>query len=490
AAPEVAGFFAQEGAYLLYLDNLTGNSCGNHGGAGGVPCGPLGNASPYLYFFGQNTSYAPHYPFYDITVGCNSNDITTANNLAPFCAGVGYDSVTGWGTANMLQFAWALNTAIAGDFGAPAVNFTGPTINHWYNTSQTVSWTISDTSANGAVPVGVAGFSSQWDADVGDNTSETTPGTQSSFYSGPQSPLGTSGALVLNSNVEGCHTAHVRAWDNGGSTSDNTYGPVCYDDIPPVVRCALPDGLWHASDVSLACTASDNLSGLANPADASFNLTTSVPSGTETNNACTNGHTVYDVAGNGNPAGPYCGNMVDKKPPTISITSPAATQYFHSATVTLNYSVTDGGSGVGTVSPTLDGSTTVGGSGLSNGTVINLLTELSLGTHTFTINAADNVGNRSSSSVTFMIVATAASIIADVNEFHSTGAISSADAYSGLITKLNQALPYWNTGKCGTADNIYSAFINQVMAQIGKGITAAAAATLISDAQYLIAHCP
>jgi len=159
----LAGFFAQEGAYLLHLASITGNRCGNHGGSG-VACTPMGNGNTYLYYFGQNPNYAPHYPFYDITSGCNSNDITAASSLTSFCAGAGYDSVTGWGTANMLQLAWAINTYLGGDFGSPAVHFSGPVIGHWYNTNQTVSWSVADTSANGAVANGVGGFSQGWDA--------------------------------------------------------------------------------------------------------------------------------------------------------------------------------------------------------------------------------------------------------------------------------------------------------------------------------------
>ena len=44
---------------------------------------------------------------------------------------------------------------------------------------------------------------------------------------------------------------------------------------------------WHATDVSIACTAGDLASALANPADASFSLSTNVPAGTETPNAAT-----------------------------------------------------------------------------------------------------------------------------------------------------------------------------------------------------------
>jgi hypothetical protein len=493
SSPMLAGFFAQEEAYLLHLKNVTGNNCGLHGPApgAGVPCGPIGNGNYYLYYFGQKPSYAPHYPFYDIIVGCNSNDITVANGLTAFCAGVGYDSVTGWGSGNMLQLAWAINTFIGGDFGAPSVSFSGPAPGSWHNTNQTVSWTISDTSGNGAVPIGVAGFSKNWDSDVGDDAVKATPGTGSSYYSGPQVPLVIFGSLLLDNSREGMHTVHVRAWDNGGSTSDNTYGPVGFDDIPPSAACASPDGAWHATDVSLHCTAGDTLSGLASVGDASFNLTTSVPAGTDNSNAFTNSRTIFDVAGNSTTEGPLGPNKVDKKPPVIAIVAPTATQYTHSSTLTLNYSVTDGiGSGVGSVTPTMNGSGTVGGSTIVNGLAINLLTALPLGSNTFAVGAADNVGNTNSASVTFTIIVTAQSMIDDVNQFKTSGAISDPAVYSGLLDKLNQAASARSKGQCKTANNVYSAFINQVLGQIGKGITPAAGAILIADAQYLMAHCP
>jgi xanthomonalisin len=571
SSPMLAGFFAQEGAYLLYLKDVTSNKCGSAAQA----CGPMGNGNYYLYYFGLNPTYPAHYPFYDITSGCNSNDVTAADSLTYFCAGTGYDSVTGWGTANMLQLAWAINTYIAGDFEAPEVDFSGsPTTGTWYKTSQTVEWSITGTATNGAVPNGVAGFSSAWDSLPTDSSSKATPytGTADSFYTGPQTPNTTTGSLILNSSNEGCHTAHVRAWDNAGATSDNTYGKVCFDDKPPVVNCGSPDGLWHATNVSIACTASDNLSGLAVPADSSFNLTTTVSSGTETNNAFTGTLAVYDVAGNdtvagpiggnkvdmkppavncGSPdglwhatdvsiactasdggsglavpadlsfnlttsvpagtetnnastnslkvydnvgnlttAGPIGGNKVDKKPPSITINQPTATAYLHSGTLTLNYTVTDGGSGVATVTPTMNGNTSVAGGGLTSGTVINLLTALPLGANRFKISAADKVGNNDSSSVTFTIVVTPQSIINDVNEFVASRGIN-RDVGAVLLGELNDALRERNGGQCRPADTMYSTFIStvQFMAE-ARSISPTDASILIADARYLISHCP
>ncbi len=298
---------------------------------------------------------------------------------------------------------------------------------------------------------------------------------------------GSSASVTIS--TEGSTIVTFFAIDNAGNQEVQKTVTVEIDRTPPSVTCGSPDGLWHAGDVAIPCTASDSLSGLASAADASFNLTTSVPVGTETNSAFTNSRTVFDVAGNSTARGPIGPNMVDRKPPAIVINQPMATQYVHSATLTLNYTVTDGGSGVGTVTPTMNGSTTVGGSGLPSGRMINLLTTLPLGPNTFAITAADKVNNTSLASVTFTIIVTPQSIIGDVNQLQASGDISAGIA-AALLAKLNAALAKRNAGQCDPAGNIYGAFINQIMAQTGKGITPAAAAILIADAQYLIAHCP
>lgn len=412
SSPMMAGFFAQEGAYLVYEANVTGNSCGAHP-VSGEPCEPvsggypggagMGNGNTYVYFFGNNPTYAPHYPFYDITSGCNSNDITAASPFPTFyCATSGYDLVTGWGTSNMLQLSWAINTFIAGDFGAPSVAFSGETPGHWYNTPPTVQWSITDTSANGAVPNGVAGYSWAWDADPGDVFLGDRTSTNNSYFTGPANPNATTGSQTLT--TQGCHTANVRSWDNGGTSGNSTF-EACYDSIPPVVNCGTPDTLWHANNVFIACTASDNGSGLAIPSQASINLTTNVAANTETATAFTNSVSVCDVAGNCTPAGPVGPIMVDRTPPVITIGSPTASiQYLQQGDIlVLNYGVTDTGSGVNTVAATMDGSPTIAGNPIVNGMSVNLAT-FSLGAHTLLINATDNVGNASSLAVTFNVV--------------------------------------------------------------------------------------
>jgi hypothetical protein len=181
----------------------------------------------------------------------------------------------------------------------------------------------------------------------------------------------------------------------------------------------------------------------------------------------------------------------DTAPPVIRITQPAATQYPHNATLTLNYSLADGaGSGVQSFTALMDNATTIGNHGLQSGQTIKLLTEMNLGQHTFTVNAIDNAGNEDSSSVTFTIVVTADSIKDDVNQFVATGCIPSDRVANSLLAKLNAAASARAAGDCATANNKYQALIKELQTQIGKGVAAEAAAIMIADAQYLIAHCP
>jgi Tol biopolymer transport system component len=178
--------------------------------------------------------------------------------------------------------------------------------------------------------------------------------------------------------------------DNPPGSSNPDWGPapaLPLDTTPPSVNCGSPDGLWHASDVSIPCTASDGGSGLADPADASFSLVTSVAAGVEDANASTNSRQVCDTAGNCSTAGPIAGNMVDKKAPSISIGAPASGVYLLNAAVAASYGCSDGGSGVASCSgPVASGSN---------------IDTASVGSNSFTVVASDTVGNSASQTVSY-----------------------------------------------------------------------------------------
>ena len=113
----------------------------------------------------------------------------------------------------------------------------------------------------------------------------------------------------------------------------------------PSITCAAPDGAWHGDNVSLACTATDGGSGLANSADASFVLSTSVADGSEVANAITGSRVVCDVAGNCATAGPIAGNKIDRKAPVITLVTPPDGAW-HADNVALSHTASDGGSGL------------------------------------------------------------------------------------------------------------------------------------------------
>jgi len=159
---------------------------------------------------------------------------------------------------------------------------------------------------------------------------------------------------------DGPHTFTVNAADPAGSRSTDVSYTFVVDTTPPTVACAMPVAGWHAADQSVACSASDAGSGLANPTDASFTLTTSMPNGTETASASTGSHQVCDQAGNCATAGPISGIKIDRKAPAIQATAittgdgkPYSAGTWTNQSVQVSFSCTDLGSGVhpATVSP-------------------------------------------------------------------------------------------------------------------------------------------
>jgi len=231
-APELAGFFAQENSYLDYI----GNICGS----GSSSCSPVGLATPFIYE--DAIAGAPHDPFYDMVSGCSDNDITAEYNLFYYCAYTGYDPITGWGSANMLQLAWGINWELIPAYGNPSLAISGPATNTWYNSDQIVGWTLSDAGSGGYPAPGVAGFTQGWDSIPSDPYSEPHSGEGNSFYSGPEYSRATGGCLSFNGaggcaggSGQGCHTAQVEGWDNQGRTTYTSYGPVCYDTVAPTV---------------------------------------------------------------------------------------------------------------------------------------------------------------------------------------------------------------------------------------------------------------
>ena len=205
-------------------------------------------------------------------------------------------------------------------------------------------------------------------------------------------------------NAEGETTITYRARDNAGNTSDPRTVTVKLDKTDPSADCADPDNQWHAADQTFPCTAADgDGSGLSDPADASFELSTSVEQGEETDTAQTGSREVCDVAGNCATAGPVGPVKVDRRAPAIAITRPAGDTFTLDDEHAASYDCTDGGSGIDACA-----------GDVANGAALDTSTP---GPHTFGVSATDKAGNTASASASYTVAVTPASLCARTTRY-------------------------------------------------------------------------
>ena len=192
----------------------------------------------------------------------------------------------------------------------------------------------------------------------------------------------------------------------GAHVDAGAFEASAFDVDGPVVSCDTADGFWHGTNISLACTAADEGSGLQNAGDATFLLSTAVPAGVDAPNAATGSYVVCDNAGNCTTAGPIAGNKIDKLAPTAAITAPSAIAYLLNQNVAAAFTCGDGGSGIGSCLGTV-----------SNGAAINTGT---VGAHTFSVTATDAVGNTTTEQVGYT-VGYGQCLLYDPTKAHKTG---------------------------------------------------------------------
>jgi len=461
-APELAGFFAQENSYL----DKIGNVCGS----GSSACSPVGLASPFIY---DDAIYgAPHNPFYDMTSGCNNNDVTVADNLVYYCAYTGYDPVTGWGSANMMQLAWGINWELIPAYGNPSLSFGGPATSTWFNTDQIVDWDLNDAGSGSYPAPGALGFTLGWNSIPSDPSTEPHGGDGNSFYAGPQY-LSTFGCVDNNGTYceaasgQGCHTVYVEGWDNQGRTTTGSYGPVCYDSIPPTIsgstNPATSGTVWVDKSVIVTLAASDpggsNASGIAKTYYA-INTGACTPSSLS---ACsvysgpitisTQGQTyIYyftkDNAGNSSTE-PYLWVSIDTTVPvtTAHLTGTISSGDIYKSAVQVSLSATAGGSGVRNIYYELDGGAQKG--------YTSPLTVSALGGHTvkyWAVSGSGEVGAAKSTS--FSIASpTTATLVASPNPSLIGSSIKlTATVKATLSGTPTGSVTFWNGAtKLGTS---------------------------------------
>ena len=287
------------------------------------------------------------------------------------------------------------------------------------NDNPTIS-DISDRAVDGNTDTGNIVFtvgdaeSEVTDLDVTGSSDNTTLVPSNAIYFGG---TGENRTVMVTpaADKSGRTTITVTVTDPNGGTTDEHFVLTVRDVTKPVVECGTADVLWHKDDVDISCQASDEGSGLADPADAAFKLSTDVKVGTETDSASTGSRNVCDSAGNCQTAGPISGNKVDKKAPSVAITKPSnAKEYKLNETDTADYACQDGGSGVDLCAgPVADGSR---------------IDTASVGQMIFKVDATDKAGNTASLEHTY-------SVVYD---------------YQGFFQPVDNP-PIWNSMKAGSA---------------------------------------
>ncbi len=175
--------------------------------------------------------------------------------------------------------------------------------------------------------------------------------------------------------------------------------------------------------------------------------------------------------------------VLDTTAPVITAgITPPGPQFDTASTTTVSYSADDGaGSGVASLSATLDGSA------IPSGYLVDTFF-LAPGSHTIVVSTVDNVGNAATSTITFEVHATAESLGKNVDRAFELGLITKQGTANSLGAKTAAALRSHQRGQHATEWNQLGAFINELEAQRGKSIDPVTADRFIAFAQDLIAQ--
>jgi hypothetical protein len=382
----------------------------------------------------QKPIIAPNYIMgKDTALSCGASGDNTCKGLVSIFTGINGDAVTSTGgTKNF-------NSTLVPILGAvqPSTSVTTtPALNGgWTNGPVSVNFSGIDVvpSNNTKPPSPLPAVTSINYSVSGANVSSPASGTITGASGSISLPGASEGTTVITyAGTDSAGTIETLVTNSGNtvSTSTPTF-TINVDLTKPTVSCTAPAVAWSATDVSVSCTASDNAGGSGLVGPSSFSVGTNVSTGTETNNATIPAVTVQDVAGNVSLPQPSQGSFgpfeVDKAAPVIVglTVSPASPTYGQQVTAT--YSCTDGGSGVVLCGPS--GSAQISPTA-NTGTITSTL-DGTVGTHTFTVLAQDQVGNANPGSSVTYTVSKAAPTVTWVNP----AAINFGTALSG--TQLN-----------------------------------------------------
>lgn len=272
---------------------------------------------------------------------------------------------------------------------------------------------------------------------------------------------------------DGIYIVYFRSKDINANLEAAKSQTIQIDQTPPVITGAptIPaNGFgWWNTDVVVHFEATDAVSGI------DF-VTPDVTISSEGENQSVVG-TAIDMAGN--EAQVTVGDInIDKTLPVVTITSPLPQTFVNTDSFIILWTAVDFLSGINTSSGDLDGTP------VDNGQLVELLL-LAAGEHTITVAAVDKADNVATASVDFFIQVDINGLIASVKYMCENGLINSPGICNSLLAKLNNAKNAIDRGQCSVAENILTAFINEVEALSGIGLTEEAN-VLKADALYVI----
>lgn len=342
----------------------------------------------------------------DNALSCGASGDNTCKGLVSIFAGISGDATTTTGHTNNF------NSVLIPIFGSvqPYTSVTTtPALNGgWTNGSLSVNLNGAEIvpSSNTGPPSTLPTVTSINYSATGANLPSPASGTLT----------GTSGSINIPVTQEGTTVITYAATDSSNivetvvTNSGNIFSSASptftfnVDLTPPTLVCTPPAPVWQATDVMVPCAASDTAGGSGLVGPSSFSVQTNVPQGTETSSATIPAVTVKDLAGNTSASQPAQGSFgpfeVDKAAPVINAPTVSPASPMFGQAVTASYSCTDGGSGVVLCGPA--GSAKIGPT--SNTGTLTSPADSTVGTHIFTVNAQDLVGNNSTpSSVTYKV---------------------------------------------------------------------------------------
>lgn len=276
---------------------------------------------------------------------------------------------------------------------------------------------------------------------------------------------------------EGTHTVYYRSVDHEGNVEVTREATIRIDRTPPVISGAPTTDAneygWYNDDVVVHFGAVDAVSGVAWVTPDQ----TLAGEGADQSVA----GTAVDVAGN--EASIVVGGInIDKTDPSVTIISPTAAVYDNRSSLTIDWTVTDGLSGVALEAGTLDETP------VTDGQLVDLLL-LAAGPHTVTATGADRSDNEATATVSFEVHVTPDGLLASLDAMCADGWIDQQMCNS-LRAKVTASLAALDRGNTRAAKNALRAFIHELEAQVGKHVTEQAYDVLTVNAQYVLDELP